>query len=103
MKFVLLLITFTALTASARAQKEKSNYKVVADSFELNYNSDKFEAIFSSFSPEMQKALPIEKTKEFVAGLKLEAGKIVKREFVKYEQSYASYKTNFERALFAVN
>src|SRR5690606_29851222 len=43
------------------------------------------------------------KTIEFLDGLKKEAGKITKREFVKYEQTYASYKTNFERAVFAVN
>ena len=87
----------------AFGQKEKGSYKLVADSFELNYNADNFDAIFSSFSTEMQNALPIDKTKEFLAGLKLQAGKITKREFVKYEQTYASYKTNFERALFAVN
>jgi hypothetical protein len=51
----------------------------------------------------MQKALPIVQTKEFLNGLKQQAGKITNREFVKYEQTYASYKTNFERALFAVN
>lgn len=84
-------------------QKEKATYKTVSDSFELNYNADNFDAIFSSFSSEMQNALPIDKTKEFLTGLKQEAGKITKREFVKYEQTYASYKTNFETALFAVN
>lgn len=84
------------------AQTEKPSYKSVADSFEANYNADNFDAIFASFSPEMQKALPIEKTKEFLTGLKQQAGKITKREFVKYEQSYALYKTNFERALLAL-
>jgi hypothetical protein len=62
-----------------------------------------FEEIFLSFSPEMQNALPLDKTKEFLIGLKTQVGKITKRQFVKYEQTYASYKTNFERALFAVN
>ena len=87
----------------AFGQTEKIAYKTVADSFEANYNSDNFEAIFTSFSTEMQNALPLEQTKEFLTGLKAEAGKITKRQFVKYEQTYASYKTNFERALFAVN
>ena len=50
----------------------------------------------------MQNALPLDKTKEFLSGLKTQAGKITKRQFVKYEQTYALYKTNFERALFAV-
>jgi murein DD-endopeptidase MepM/ murein hydrolase activator NlpD len=51
----------------------------------------------------MQKALPLDKTKEFLEELKNQAGKITKRTFVKYEQKYASYKTIFERALFAIN
>ncbi|MDI9862277.1 M23 family metallopeptidase [Flectobacillus roseus] len=84
-------------------QTERISNKNVADSFEANYNSDNFEEIFLSFSPEMQNALPLDKTKEFLIGLKTQVGKITKRQFVKYEQTYASYKTNFERALFAVN
>ncbi len=87
----------------AFGQKEKTSYKSVADSFEMNYNTDNFEEIFSSFSTDMQTALPLDKTKEFLTGLKTQAGKITKRQFVKYEQTFASYKTNFERALFAVN
>lgn len=103
MKKLLTILTLTILTNFAFGQTEKSNYKTVADSFEKNYNADNFDAIFINFSTEMQKALPIEQAKEFFIGLKQEAGKITKRVFVKYEQTYASYKTNFERALFAVN
>ena len=52
----------------------------------------------------MKSFLPIEKTTDFINGLKTQAGKIEKREFTKYENgTYASYKTNFERALFSVN
>ena len=96
----ILLTTFMNLTFG---QTEKVSNKNVADNFEINYNSDNFDAIFSSFSIEMQNALPLDKTKEFLKGLKTAAGKITKRQFVKYEQTYASYKTNFERALFEVN
>ena len=84
-------------------QTEKATSKTVAENFEKNYNSDSFEAIFNMFDSEMQKALPLDKTIDFLTGLKTQAGKISKREFVKYEQTYATYKTNFERALFAVN
>lgn len=103
MKKYLTTILLTIFMNLAFGQTEKIAYKTVADSFEANYNSDNFEAIFTSFSTEMQNALPLEQTKEFLTGLKAEAGKITKRQFVKYEQTYASYKTNFERALFAVN
>jgi murein DD-endopeptidase MepM/ murein hydrolase activator NlpD len=85
------------------SQTEKSTYKIVADNFEKNYNANNFDSIFNSFSTEMQKALPLDKTKEFLEELKNQAGKITKRTFVKYEQKYASYKTIFERALFAIN
>jgi len=87
----------------ALGQTEKMANKSAADSFEINYNAGNFDAIFSSFSAEMQNALPLGKTKEFLSGLKKKAGKITKRQFMKYEQTYASYKTNFERALYAVN
>ena len=103
MKRILTILALTVLTNFASGQTEKVLYKTVVDSFELNYNMDNFEAIFLSFSPEMQNALPIDKTKGFLTGLKQQAGKITKREFVKYDQTYASYKTKFERALFAVN
>lgn len=92
----LVTILFTTFINFVKGQSEKPNYKSVLDSFEIKYNADNFEGIFSRFSPEMQIALPLDKTKDFLAGLKIQAGKITKREFVKYEQPYASYKTSFE-------
>jgi murein DD-endopeptidase MepM/ murein hydrolase activator NlpD len=103
MKKTLITILLSTFINIAFGQTEKIDSKTVADSFESNYNTDNFDAIFSSFSTEMQNALPLDKTKEFLTGLKTQAGKITKRQFVKYEQTYASYKTNFERALFSVN
>lgn len=97
---ILILTTFVNLSFG---QTERTANKVVADSFEIHYNANNYEAIFLSFSTEMQNALPLDKTKQFLAGLKMQAGKITKRQFIQYEQTYASYKTNFERALFAVN
>lgn len=101
-KFISAFSVMIFLSIVSFAQIEKTNYKSATDSFEKNYNADNYDAIFASFSPEMQKALPIEKTKEFLTSLKQQAGKITNREFVKYEQSYAVYKTNFERALLAL-
>ncbi len=40
----------------AFGQAEQASYKVVADNFEKNYNADDFNAIFSTFSAEMQSA-----------------------------------------------
>jgi murein DD-endopeptidase MepM/ murein hydrolase activator NlpD len=103
MKKYLFTFLLTFFMNLAFGQTEKVANKTVGDSFEINYNADNFDAIFLSFSPEMQNALPLDKTKEFLTGLKMQAGKITKRQFVKYEQTYASYKTNFEKALLAVN
>jgi murein DD-endopeptidase MepM/ murein hydrolase activator NlpD len=103
MKKILFVVALSLFTVLVKGQAEKASYKSVADSFELNYNADNLDAIFASFSPEMQQALPLDKTKEFFTGLKTMAGKITKRSFVNYQQSYASYKTNFERAVYSVN
>ena len=100
----LILITLTLLTINVFGQIESSTYKIVADKFEKNYNENDFRSIFDSFSIEMQTALPLDKATDFLKGLKSQAGQITKRQFVKYVNgTYASYKTNFERALFAVN
>lgn len=84
-------------------QTEKETAKQVSAEFEKFYNSNEYQKIFDLFSPEMKSALPIEQTTDFLKGLKTQAGKIERREFVKYEQTYASYKTTFERTVFAVN
>ena len=83
---------------------QTANYKTAFDNFQTNYNNEKFDEIFKSFSIEMQKALPIENTKSFLADLKNQAGNIKSGDFVEYEQkTYASYKTVFEKGIFAVN
>ncbi|MES2543305.1 MAG: DUF3887 domain-containing protein [Bacteroidota bacterium] len=97
------LLSLLFLSHFAFCQTEKATYKTVVENFEKNYNNGNFEAVFASFSSEMQTALPIEKTKEFLTSLQSQAGKITKREFIKYEATYASYKTTFEKALFDVN
>ncbi|MGE9312253.1 DUF3887 domain-containing protein [Niabella sp. CJ426] len=103
MKNILTLLTAVMLINSTFGQAEKPSYKAVADSFELNYNAGNFDAIYAKFSPEMQSSLPPDKTREFLTGLQQQAGKIIARTFVNYIQTYASYKTTFEKALFAVN
>lgn len=97
------LILLILIPMLSFGQTEKETAKKVSAEFEKYYNSDEYQKIFDLFSPEMKSALPIEQTADFLKGLKSQAGKIVKREFVKYEQTYASYKTTFERAIFAVN
>jgi len=103
MKNIILTALITLTMSNLFGQTEKATNKTVANNFERNYNSDNYEAIYNMFDIQMQKALPLDKTIDFLTGLKTQAGRISKREFVKYEQTYATYKTNFERALFSVN
>lgn len=100
MKKNVLLLGFTLSVIFAFGQSEKENYKTVVNEFEKNYNSKDYEAIFSTFSQEMKDALPLDKAKEFFMGLNQQVGDIKEREFVRYEQSYAAYKTTFEKTVF---
>ncbi len=92
-------------TANLFAQVETSDYKAVSAKFEKHYNNSAYDSIFSMFSSEMQNALPLDKTTNFFTGLQAQAGKILLRDFLKYEQQgiYIVYKTKFERALLTVN
>lgn len=102
MKKILFIFLFTIISNLVFSQNEKHN--VVFQDFKENYNQGNFENIFNGFSVEMKKALPIEKTKEFLGGLKLQAGNIKDGTFVKFEnQSFAVYKTEFEKSILAVN
>ena len=103
MRKIFLFLILTSAVSNIFSQGENSTYMVVADKFESYYNSDKFDSIFVMFAGIMQTALPIDKTTGFLTGLKNQFGKITKRQFVRYQASYAIYKTNFERALFSVN
>jgi len=84
------------------SQNEKQNE--IFNIFQENYNAGNFENIFNSFSTEMKKALPIEKTNQFFSGLKLQNGNIREGIFLTFEnESFAVYKTTFEKATLTVN
>lgn len=85
-------------------QTEKNAIKVVTENFVTNYNNNDYDGIFRMFADVMKEALPIEKTREFLTGLKSQAGNITDRDFIKYENgTYAYYKVIFERAVFGLN
>lgn len=104
MKTIIFSLLFTCLTYTSFAQTETAAYKTIADKFELNYNNEKYDSIFLMFDVIMQNALPLEKTIEFLSGLKEQAGQIKKKQFIKYVKgSFAVYKTDFEQTLLALN
>ena len=100
----IILIVLTLVVNLSFGQTEKADNKVITENFVENYNNDNYNGIFSMFADVMKEALPIDKTTEFLKGLKSQAGNITNREFVKYENgTYASYKTTFERAVLVLN
>jgi len=100
----IILIVLTLIVNLSFGQTENSGNKVVTENFIENYNNDNYNRIFSMFADVMKEALPIDKTTEFLKGLKSQAGNITNREFIKYENgTYASYKTTFERAVLVLN
>uniref|UniRef100_UPI004049A7F3 peptidoglycan DD-metalloendopeptidase family protein n=1 Tax=Gelidibacter sp. TaxID=2018083 RepID=UPI004049A7F3 len=66
-------------------------------------NASNYEAIFNLFNPDMQKALPLEQTKQTIEGLKAQFGEIITKEFSRYDNSYAVYKTTFKNTVFGVS
>jgi len=101
-KFILFILIISPFLVFCQTEKETS--KKISAEFEKHYNSDEYQEIFEIFSDEMKISLPIEQTMDFFKGLNNQAGKITSREFIKYENgTYASYKTTFELALFALN
>jgi len=83
---------------------QAENYSAAIDSFQTNYNTEKYDEIFNSFSSKMKQSLPLENTKQFLMNLRTQFGKIENKEFVNYQKgAYASYKTQFEKAILSVN
>jgi len=104
MKKIISICILALIANVTLAQTEKTTYKVVTNEFEKNFNANNFETIFNMFSSHMQTAVPLDKLTPFLTNLKSEAGNITKREFIRYQNgSVAVYKTNFERALYALN
>ncbi len=104
-KFTSLLFMFLVMGAASSVfgQPERVSYKMVSHQFEQHYNNHNYDSVFFMFSNEMKSALPLAETIELLTSLNVQAGKIINREFVKYEKgTYASYKTSFERKIVSV-
>lgn len=101
---IIILSILTLIVTPCFGQPERSANKIITDKFIENYNNDDYKVIFSMFTDEMKKSLPMDKTTDFLNGLKSQAGNITDYEFVKYENStYASYIIKLEREVFVLN
>lgn len=94
--FVLQLFTISNLFAQAKNEI----YGMAVGQFREQYNASRYEDIFNRFTPEMKKALPLDKTVDFLKGLFEEAGKMKDAEFTGNRSGFAVYKTSFEKGIF---
>lgn len=100
LRLILVLIAFVA-TTPLNAQPE--NYKTAIDQLQTDYNSESYEQIFNRFSPQMQQALSLEKTKQFFTNLFASVGTMKTKEFINDEEGTgAIYRAKFERAVLGV-
>ncbi|MCE7992498.1 MAG: peptidoglycan DD-metalloendopeptidase family protein [Roseivirga sp.] len=97
MKKLICTLFLICLVTTLSAQNETAHSKQAVASFEEFYNAASYDSIFGMFSSQMKEALPLSNTTQFLTNLKAQAGKINKREFIKYENgTVALYKTDFE-------
>jgi len=98
------IILLVFLIGCSSVQNIEMNYATATNSFVGNYNSEKYEQIFTAFTDEMKTALPLNDTINFFSSLHSQFGKITEYELIRtiQELSY-SYKMVFERNVFTVN
>ena len=99
--YLCVLFAFLAAT-SVEAQHQRPENKIVADSFEILFNTNNYQEIFAMFSSDMQKFLPLEKTKEFITSNRSALGQVLRKDFLKYQNGFAVYKGYFENGLFDI-
>jgi len=73
-KIILLVLTLTVNLSFG--QTEKADNKIITKKIVEHFNNDNYNGIFSMFADVMKEALPIDKTIEFLKGLKSQAGNI---------------------------
>lgn len=102
MKNCVLFLFFFITSTCAFSQFERTEFKRTADFLESKYNGDDFDAIFDNSTPAMQQKISLQQVRDFFGKLKAQYGRITKREFVRFEQTGALYKTQFERGMFSI-
>jgi hypothetical protein len=101
MKQLALFILF--FSSFSFSQEGVDNYDSISDSFKTYYNDGQYESIFNLFNDEMQVALPLDKTKEFLeSNLKNNLGQIQSMVFYKKRETAHIYKTTFENGVFDI-
>ena len=100
-----LVLVLTILTVSLGfSQTEKTNYKEVATTFTSHYNNGDYVSIYNMFDTNMQKVMPLERTKVFFEQTinASAVGKINKIALNKIERTAHTYRMEFENAIYDV-
>lgn len=72
----------------------------MASSLMHHYNKGNYDSIFLMFSPEMQKALPLNEVKPFFENKKSVDGKLTNYSFIENKDSYNRYRADFSRGIY---
>ncbi len=94
--FLAFMLVFT--NQIMMAQTERPADKLAVNQFQQKYNDNDYEGIFSMFDTDMQKAVPLKETKEFLTAMKSNTGKIKQTSFQRYKQGFAVYKMEGEKS-----
>lgn len=96
----ILSINFVELKAQNKTDQ------IAVKKFVNYYNQDKPDSLFQLFDSSMKKALPLDKTSEFIKGTKQQLGMIEEYSFTEYNKQnkqVAVYKAQFENATLNLN
>src|SRR5690606_21794128 len=99
----LLLFLLISLVYQAKGQHGASRFDFVVNKLQQHYSKGEYDSIYTLFSSSMRQHLPLSETRKFFSGLKDEAGEILDRELASLKSNHATYKTTFDRGIFAFN
>jgi len=97
----LLLLLLIIVSHHINGQTVDPRLESVVGRLQQYYNHDAHDSIFLLLSPSMQQHLPQRQNRDFFSGLKSDAGKIMKREAIDVQPHEVTYKTTFQKGIFA--
>lgn len=97
------LTIFLFLIIGIQAKSQSKSEQIIIEKFSKYYNTSLSDSIFALFDDNMQQAMPLNKTNEFVTGLQQGLGMIMSSEFTKHANQVAVFKTSFEKGIFNIN
>lgn len=101
MKNLALLLLFISSFTYGFCQ-EQSNYKTAISKLATFYNEGQYDSIWQLCAPQMQNALPLEKTQQFFSQLKEKYGQIQHSAYEKADGAAAMYSSAFEKGVMTV-